>query len=179
MGNQGEAMSPSVIRQVIRRVAAELRRSTRDLFPGSEIAEPLAGRVRARQVAAVTRLTPITVAANLATSTLLVLSFSSSPYRLVLMAWFVANCLLSFVTLRRWLKGAPRTQRPSCPPDVIRRAVRNALALGSLWSVVALLLFPGADASKQVLLTCLISGMLSGGAFALSPIRRRHLPMLP
>ena len=77
--------------------------------------------------------------------------------------------------LRRWWKRASRAERASYPPDVIRRAVRNAFALGSLWSVVALLLFPGADASKQVLLTCLISGMLSGGAFALSPIPQAAL----
>ena len=97
---------------------------TRALFPGSDIAEPLAGRVRARQVAAVKRLTPITVAANLATSTLLVLSFSSSPYRLVLLAWFVANCLLSLVTLRRWLEGrAPRgTSQLPAGRDPPRRA---------------------------------------------------------
>jgi diguanylate cyclase (GGDEF)-like protein len=49
------------------------------------------------------------------------------------------------------------------------------LALGALWSMVALLLFPAADASRQVLLTCLVSGMLSGGAFALSPIPQAAL----
>jgi diguanylate cyclase (GGDEF)-like protein len=149
-----------------------LRRQT---LPAFDIPDSLAGRVRAEQVAAVKRLVPVTVPAGIANSALLVLSFADSPYLALLVGWFIANCALGTITLRGWMKARRQPPRSSCGPQVIRRAVRNALVLGGLWSIVALLLFPQADASRQVLLTCLVSGMLSGGAFALSPIPQAAL----
>src|SRR5688500_8692406 len=147
----------------------------RQVLPAFDIPESMAGRVRAEQVAAVKRLVPVTVPAGITNSALLVLSFADSPYLPLLVGWFMANCVLGTITLHGWMKARQHPPRSSCGPQVVRRAVRNALVLGGLWSTVALLLFPQADASRQVLLTCLVSGMLSGGAFALSPIPQAAL----
>ena len=70
--------------------------------------------------------------------------------------------------------GIRRRRKPVKPQSVsaysIRRVVRNALLLGSLWAALPLFFFIGASAGEQLIITCLCSGMLAGGAFAFASV---------
>jgi hypothetical protein len=65
-----------------------------------------------------------------------------------------------------------RRQRPGnhSSGHVSRRAIINALALGSCWAALPLFFFQDAAPGTQLLIACLCAGMLCGGAFALAGI---------
>ncbi|MGY3423916.1 diguanylate cyclase (GGDEF)-like protein [Bradyrhizobium sp. F1.13.4] len=52
----------------------------------------------------------------------------------------------------------------------MHRLVRNALLLGAAWGIVPAAFFAGASTGGQLVITCLCSGMLAGGALAFATI---------
>jgi signal transduction histidine kinase/DNA-binding response OmpR family regulator len=140
----------------------------------SEITEREMRRIRAAQIDSVTRLVPMTMAVNLANALLVVLVFWHEGYHGFLLGWAGAIGLAATMAIRSWLKT--RHNRPTeASPNATRRMTIQAFALGSIWGALPVVLFAKAEPGDQLILACLVTGMISGGAFALSTVPRAGL----
>ena len=129
----------------------------------------VAGRVRAAQIGAISRYSPITMAANIVNAAVLLVALAWSPMAGVAVVWtftIVATSLFIYLRRRRH-HNRPAAHYVSCRS--IRMAFINAIALGALWGVVPVLFF-GGTATEQLVVTCLSIGMMCAGCFVLAPI---------
>lgn len=139
-------------------------------FGGPATSEPVAGRVRADQISIVLRNTLFAMLANVVNAAVLVMALWNSPDRTRAIFWaigiFAAAC---FIGIRAW-----SSYQVAKPRTVSRRTtqnlVRNACLLGMWWGAVPALFFQDATSNNQVIITCLIAGMISGGAAIFSTI---------
>ena len=126
--------------------------------------------IRAHLIGEVVRLTPALMAANLVSGTVvgaLVVPFAWQAY----LVWMGVLCTVVGLGWRAWWLSRRRQPR-TASRRAIARSTRHAAALGALWSVPAVLWFPVAAPGVQTMLATLVAGMLSAGAFALSPLPR-------
>ncbi len=128
-----------------------------------------AARLRAQRFSSVVRQTPGMMVANICNALVLVVALWGTPQQVAGICWCAA--LFSIVALiwrpnRSQGKRRSDNQRSSA---TVRAAV-NALALGLCWAAAPLLFFQAATPGGRILITCLSSGMLCGGAFALATI---------
>jgi diguanylate cyclase (GGDEF)-like protein len=131
--------------------------------------EDAAGRVRADQISIIVQYLPWMMLANASNALILVTAFRTSPNWMWAVGWatlIVAYAIFFGIRARR--KRIPKPITVS--KRAVRRAIGNALLLGSLWAAMPLLLFADASASERLIITCLCAGMLGGGAFAFASI---------
>lgn len=131
--------------------------------------EDAAGRVRAEQIGIIIQYLPWMMLANASNALILVTAFRTSPDWMWAVGWatlIVAYAIFFGIRSRR--KRIPRPITVS--KRAVRRAIGNALLLGSLWAAMPLLLFADASASERLIITCLCAGMLGGGAFSFASI---------
>ena len=131
-------------------------------------------RIRAAQISAVVQLVPLTMTVNALNAAIVTYVFWGTGSNLFLGFWFLLIALQAGAELVSW-----RLRRDKPPTGVseraIRRAVVHASVLGMTWGVAPLVLFPSADTMHQLVLSALMAGMISGGAFCLSTIPRAGL----
>ncbi|MBB5049676.1 hypothetical protein HNR60_004458 [Rhodopseudomonas rhenobacensis] len=130
-------------------------------------------RIRAAQIDSVTRLTPLTMTINMANATLVVLVFWSTSSAF-LAGWMTLITAIVALAMRSWVRvrNEPRTE---ASPRGISRLVLHAFLLGTVWGAVPLALFPIVKPEFQLIIACLVAGMISGGAFCLSTVPRAGL----
>jgi diguanylate cyclase (GGDEF)-like protein len=128
---------------------------------------PLAGSLRAEQLQAVLRLTPLTMAVNLINAGLVCGTFWHSANPWLLAAWTGVVLLVVAQGGRAWLK---RTMHPTASGRAIRNATRHAALLGVVWGAVPVFLFRQADGPEQLLIAAITTGMICAGGFALATI---------
>jgi diguanylate cyclase (GGDEF)-like protein/PAS domain S-box-containing protein len=136
-------------------------------FQAYRAEEPVAGAFRARQLQAVLRLTPLTLAANLLNVLLVAAAFWTTPQRTFVVAWGVAVCALVTRGLQVWLRSRHRV-RQIASARALRRATLHAALLAVVWAMVPQVLFPGADGAHQLLVATITTGMMCAGGFALA-----------
>jgi diguanylate cyclase (GGDEF)-like protein/PAS domain S-box-containing protein len=134
------------------------------------IDEPaLARRIRAAQVRATTRFTPMAFVVNLLNATLVGAVLWPVADPMVLGLWIGTMTLLMSLALRSWFLARRRPRR-----EVSHRAIRSATiqaaVLGALWGLVPAVWFPVASASAQLLIASVVTGMMCGGGFALATV---------
>lgn len=128
----------------------------------------VAGRVRAAQIAAVSRFSRFSLAANVCNAAVLLACFARSPLADVATMWTFAVVAVSlFVYLRGGSHSGQVAQYAS--PRGIRNALIYAAGIGSLWGTVPVLFFGGTP-NEQLVVACLAVGMLCVGAFVLASI---------
>jgi len=128
-------------------------------------------RIRAAQLDAVVQLVPLTMTINILNAAIVVGVFWGSDANVVLAVWGAMILLAAGTALWSWRRS--RHKRPTgASPQAIHRAVVHAALLGTSWGAAALILFPRADLMHQLVLGCLMAGMISGGAFCLSTVPR-------
>ena len=129
----------------------------------------VAGRVRATQIAAVGRFSRMIMLANICNAAVLLAFFARSPKANIAVLWTFTLVAYSLVV---YLRSRARNGEAT-PHYVSRRGIRhaliNALVLGVLWGAVPILFF-GETAGEQLIVTCLITGMMCAGCFVLAPI---------
>lgn len=127
-----------------------------------------AGQIRAQHLASVLRLTPAMAGANVV-NLLLVGWALRAQAGLGLLLWgaLMATGLLLAMRPRRARAGGPRT---TASRRALHRATLHAALLGAAWGAVPLVWLPTAAPPQQMLIATLITGLLSAGAFALSPL---------
>jgi diguanylate cyclase (GGDEF)-like protein len=148
------------------RMAATLR-ALREVFATPPDPD-CAARLQAEQFAALRRNTPGMMAANIGNALALLATFRDTPLATRALLWTVSVLLVSgLIFLRARRRPAPRRET-GVPSRVGRRALVNALVLGSLWAAVPPLFFLEATAGARLMVISLSAGMLFGGAFALA-----------
>jgi diguanylate cyclase (GGDEF)-like protein len=133
-----------------------------------------AGRIRAAQIDAVVHVVPLTFCVNILNAAIVVYLFRGNGADGFLAVWATLVLLLVPPSLFTWQRT--RKLRPeSASPRAERRMIVHAAALSALWAAVPLVLFPYADPFHQLVIVCLTSGMISGGAFCYSTLPRAGL----
>ena len=126
------------------------------------------GRLRASQLNAVVRLTPLTMAANIGSALLMLWAFSpKAPLEMWL--WLLGMVGLCGFALTDWQRRG-RQPRREVSTHALRRATWHALLLSGLWGLFAVLWFPAASVGQKMALATLLTGMLGAGSFVLSPL---------
>jgi signal transduction histidine kinase/CheY-like chemotaxis protein len=137
----------------------------RDLPPG------IAGRVRARQVLAIARLTPVLMAASVLNALAVVLVFALSGEAVAPIAvWAGVAVAAAGWFAWGWWRRRGRPFPEELGRKTIVKATRNALLFGLIWAAPCVLLLPGAGPSAQAFLIVVAGGMISGGVAAFYPI---------
>ncbi len=137
-------------------------------FRAYDAKEPVAAGFRARQLQAVMRLTPLTMLANLLNVLIVAVAFWPVGPRPFLVGWCLAIGLLAAQGMRVWRRSTRRPGWRTASPQALRRATRNAALLAALWGCMPLVLFPGADGERQLLVATITTGMMCAGGFALA-----------
>ena len=138
--------------------------------PVLDLPEEQAARIRAAQVAGVVRLTPLSMAVNVLNSGIVALVFWGGGPRWLLGAWFASVALLAGVALRGWHVGKRRRPPEAVSRRATARTFAHAVLLAAVWGVGPAALFPAAGPFERFVLGCMSTGMMAGGAFALSPV---------
>ncbi len=141
-----------------------LRLGTRNL------SDDLAAQLRAAQLSAILRYTPVMMLANVLNACAVMLAFAGDPHQAWALGWGAIVVGVAAMVFWRWwrIRGKPAPTAVSL--RAIRRTVVNAAVLGGLWGLLAPLLYPFADANAKLVLICVLAGMLCGSGFALSTV---------
>jgi signal transduction histidine kinase/CheY-like chemotaxis protein len=159
--------------KVLRGHGAALRAALLPHLPrwsGVPTDEPTAAWLRARQLQALVRLTPLAMVANVLNALLVVGACWSSGPRAFLLAW---AGLLGWFALRglvAWRRGLRAAPRSGASVRALRRATLHAALLGAIWAAAPIALFPGSDHAQQLLVATVTTGMICAGAFALTSV---------
>ncbi|GAA0605054.1 hypothetical protein GCM10009416_48240 [Craurococcus roseus] len=138
--------------------------------------EDRAARIRAAQVASVVRLTPLSMAVNLLNTGLVVhLFWADGPSRWLLGAWFALVALLAGAALWNWRAAKRRPPRTAVSPRATAHTLAHAILFAGAWAALPAALFPMAGPFERFALGCFATGMIAGGAFALSAVPRAGL----
>lgn len=138
---------------------------------GFEIADPrLAGRIRAEQIATILRYTPYMLFANMLCAMVLAVALLRTPVGLPALIWATTLSVLIAWVYARWRKSGTLTRRNFASVRAARRATLNAILLGCTWAVVPIAFFGSASEGSRLVISCILIGMICGGAFALAAI---------
>lgn len=136
--------------------------------------EPLdelaAARLRAEQFSTVARHTPCMMLANACNALALVAALWGTPQKEPALLWATGLLLFASVIYLRQRRRRSTAKPIAVQTRVMRRAIFNAVALGSFWAAAPLCFFQNANGGAQLLIACLSAGMLCGGAFVLASI---------
>lgn len=139
-------------------------------FGGPATDEAVAGHIRAEQMSLVLGYSVGIMLANACNAAVLAIALWRSPDWTLALIWavIVAGAAIAFGL------QSHASRRITKPQFVSRRAmhrlVRNAFILGAAWGIVPVAFFANASAGGQLVITCLCSGMLAGGALAFATI---------
>jgi two-component system, sensor histidine kinase len=143
-------------------------------FEGGEVSEREMRRIRAKQIDAVIRLVPITMTVNLVNVGIVLGVFWDAGSKVFLSVWALAVAAAAFLAVRSWLRT--RRARPQeASPRATRRMAVQAFFLAAIWGALPLMLLPKVEPMYQLIIACLVTGMISGGAFTLSTVPRAAL----
>ncbi len=131
-------------------------------------------RIRARQIDAVARLVPVTIGINFANAAIILGVFWNTVSNGFLTAWAGAIAVAGAMALRGWWRA-----RKSRPQEASERAIwrmtLQAFFLAATWGSLPLMLMPQIEPKQQIIVGSLMTGMISGGAFAMSSVPRAGL----
>lgn len=128
-------------------------------------------RLRARQIQAVVRFTPIAIVVNIVNAILVGYVVTPVGGPVLVIAWALSVALVMFLGFAAWL-ARRNTPRETASPRALRRAATQATILGALWGLPPVLWFPVADPSAQLVIGTVSTGMICAGGFALATVER-------
>ncbi|MBB4375314.1 diguanylate cyclase (GGDEF)-like protein [Bradyrhizobium sp. cir1] len=139
-------------------------------FGGPATDDAVAGHIRAEQMSLVLGYSVGIMLANACNAIVLAIALWASPDRTFALIWAgtVAAAAIAFGVQSR---AARRITKPHFVSQrAMHRLVRNAFLLGAAWGIVPVAFFANASTGGQLVITCLCSGMLAGGALAFATI---------
>ncbi|MCA0177432.1 MAG: bifunctional diguanylate cyclase/phosphodiesterase [Proteobacteria bacterium] len=135
-----------------------------------EVEDPAdADVLRARQIEAVVRMTPMILVANWISSATIAWAFLDTqalPLPL-LVGWLLLVCLLSLNGLPLWLNWRAGKLRKTMSTRAMRRLVMHAGFTGLLWAFVPQVLLPHAQGDAAIVCWVVVVCILAAGSFAL------------
>ncbi|MEX6725703.1 putative bifunctional diguanylate cyclase/phosphodiesterase [Parapedomonas caeni] len=133
--------------------------------------EALTSHIRAEQIAAIVRLTPVTMLANAVNAGIVAFAMWGEGYDLFLAGWTALLAVLITLSFAGWLHSQRHPRRQTATAKALSRVILYACLLAVTWSLVPLILFPEANSQQQLLIASLSAGMIGGGAFAMATVR--------
>ncbi|MFT3802785.1 MAG: EAL domain-containing protein [Burkholderiaceae bacterium] len=134
--------------------------------------EQLAGSIRARQLQAVLRLTPLTAAACAVNSCVVLQAFWRDVSHVLLVAWAAMVWLIAMIGLPAWWASRRHGSPSTLSAQTLGRVVTNSALLSLLWFLLPVALMPGTDVDRQMLVALITVGMLGGGGSSLATVPR-------
>jgi diguanylate cyclase (GGDEF)-like protein len=125
--------------------------------------------IRARLVQWVTFVSPWLMVLNItsAVSLALMLPVPVAPW--LRWTWCGLVCAMCALGLAGWLRHRHKTPA-RVSPSVVRKAAFHAGVLGALWATLPWAVFPDGSPLAQLLIAGVMTGMVAGGGFVLSPL---------
>jgi diguanylate cyclase len=139
-------------------------------FGGPVTDEAVTGHIRAEQMSQLLGYSVAIMLANACNATVLAIALWQSPDRMFALIWAVAVAGAA-IAFGLQSHAARRITKPQfVSRRTMQRLVRNAFLLGAAWGIVPAAFFADASTGGQLVITCLCSGMLAGGALAFATI---------
>jgi diguanylate cyclase (GGDEF)-like protein/PAS domain S-box-containing protein len=129
-------------------------------------------RLRARQIQAVVRFTPIAIVVNLVNAILVAYVAIPVGGPVLVTAWAFGIALVMFLGFMAWLARRNLPPRETASPRALRHAATQGAILGALWGVAPVLWFPSSDPAAQLVIGTVSTGMICAGGFALATVER-------
>lgn len=140
----------------------------------ADLSEREMRRIRATQIDAVTRLIPVTMAVNMLTVAIVLILFWGRGWNSFLTIWGLTLAKCAWLALRSWQRSHQKPPQEASP-RATRQMMRQAFFFAAVWGTLPLALFSRTEPTSQLVLACLMVGMISGGAFTLSTFPRAGL----
>jgi signal transduction histidine kinase/CheY-like chemotaxis protein len=134
-------------------------------------------RIRAKQIDAVTRLIPVTMAVAMLNVAMVLILFWGRGWNDFLAIWGLTLGAGASLAVRSWQRSH-RNPPQEASLRAARQMLRQAFLLAAIWGTLPVALFSRVEPTSQLLLACLMVGMMSGGAFTLSTFPRAGLVYL-
>lgn len=125
-------------------------------------------RIRAQQIQAITKYTPITLGANVINGLLIGYIVLPIAHPIALLAWLLT--LYSIVGVGAWNQRSRLRTRGGASPRAIRRAILNGVIIGAVWATAPILWFPTSSPHAQLVVGTVVTGMICAGAFVLATV---------
>jgi len=138
-------------------------------FGHAVVDEQLARKVRAAQIASIARLTPFIVFANIVNTIVIALSFNTILPAQFLGIWLIGIGGFLAFTMLKWLKSQTEPVE-FASKRAVNKAVLHATVFSAFWAVVPIVAFASGNASAIWIASCITTGMLCGGGFALATV---------
>jgi signal transduction histidine kinase/CheY-like chemotaxis protein len=135
-------------------------------------------RIRAEQIDAARRLIPVSLAVNMLVVGIVLPLFWGIGWDGFLSLWALSLVTATSVALRSFLLRARRKRTEEAQPHVARQMVRQVFLLALIWGTLPLALFSKVEPTSQLILGCMMFGMISGGAFTLATFPQAGLVYL-
>jgi signal transduction histidine kinase/CheY-like chemotaxis protein len=142
--------------------------------PEADVSEREMRRIRAKQIVAVTQLVPVTMTVNLINVSIIVGLFWDSGENAFLALWAMAIAGVVSLAARSWMRsGGGRPNGASL--RAMQSITLQAFLLAAVWGALPLALFPRVGPTGQMIIACVMAGIIAGGAFTLSTVPRAGL----
>ncbi|MGA7995331.1 MAG: ATP-binding protein [Bradyrhizobium sp.] len=138
-------------------------------FEAGDVGEREMRRIRAKQIGAVTRLVPVTMTINLANVAIVLFVFWNTGFNLFLSAWASVIATAAVMATRSWARSR-RKPPEEASRNATRRMTVQAFVLALSWGAMPVVLLPTIEPHHQLIVACLMAGMISAGGFALSSV---------
>jgi two-component system, sensor histidine kinase len=134
-------------------------------------------RIRAKQIDAVIRLIPVTMAVTMLNVAVVLILFWGRGWNDFLAIWGMTLATAASLAVRAW-RRSHQSPAQEVSPRAVRQMLRQAFFLAAIWGTLPVALFSRIEPTSQLILACLMVGMMSGGAFTLSTFPRAGLVYL-
>jgi len=125
--------------------------------------------IRARLVQWVTFVSPWLMVLNITSAVSLALMLPAPVAPWLRWSWCGLVCAMCALGLAGWLRHRHKTPT-RVSPGVVRKAALHAGALGALWATLPWAVYPDGSPLAQLLIAGVMTGMVAGGGFVLSPL---------
>ena len=138
-------------------------------FDAAGVSEREMRRIRAKQIGAVTRLVPVTMTVNLGNVSIVLFLFWNTGFNLFLSAWATAIAAAAVMATRSWARSRRKPPKEASR-NAKRRMTVQAFILALSWGAMPVVLLPVIEPAHQLIVACLMAGMISAGGFALASV---------
>ncbi len=140
----------------------------------ADLSEREMRRIRAKQIDAVTQLIPVTMAVAMLNVAIVLILFWGRGWNDFLAIWAMILAATASLAVRAW-RRSHRNPSQEASPRAAQQMMRQAFFLAAIWGALPLALFSRVEPTSELILACLMVGMMSGGAFMLSTFARAGL----
>lgn len=129
-------------------------------------------RLRARQIQAVVRFTPVALVVNVINAILV--GYVAMPVGgpVLVTTWAFGVILVMFVGFLAWFARRNEPPLETASSRALRHATTQGTALGALWGLPPMFWFAASDPSAQLVIATVTTGMICAGGFALATVER-------